>query len=67
MILQHPNAKVIFDPPPSDPREQPVLTDDQIAVLDASEALVRLADSLGTYSRVARILRNVAAIHGEAI
>lgn len=43
------------------------LTEDQMALLDATDALDRLADRLGSYKRVLSVLRTVAAIHGESL
>lgn len=39
--------------------------DEAMQALDAAEALTRLAANLGSYARLARILRNIAYIHGE--
>lgn len=84
----------MFDPPPFDPREQPVLsaeqiraakiahnqeriengyppdlaeplTEDQLAVLDAQEAIQRLAVKLGSYHRLVQITKSIAWMHGE--
>lgn len=72
-ILQHPKAPVMSDPPPPDPREQAVLpryealTPDQMVVLDAQDAIERLADRLGSYRRLMTVVRNLAAIHGERV
>lgn len=68
----------MFDPPPTDPREQPVdmrvsalyapelPTQEQLAVLDGQEALSRLMLTYGA-KRVQRWLRNLAAIYNQEI
>ena len=100
-VYQNPRSPVVFDLPPSDPREQPVcsaediraakiahnqeriaagyapnavvlprfadMTADEMAVLDAADAVERLAGLLGSYRRVYAIVRTIAAIHGEAL
>jgi hypothetical protein len=43
------------------------LTEEQHRTLDAQDAIERLAASLGSYARLARLVRNLAAIHGEDI
>jgi hypothetical protein len=43
------------------------LTEDQIALLDATEVIERLAERLGSYRRVLSVLRTVALIHGEEV
>jgi hypothetical protein len=43
------------------------LTLRQHAVLDAQEAIERLAAQLGSYQDLARLVRNLAAIHGEQV
>ncbi len=73
VILQHTSAPVQFDPPPADPREQAVQpryrpqTEDDWKRLEACEAVVRLADSLGSYSRLMSIVKTMAAIYGEKV
>lgn len=66
VILPHRSAPVTFDPPPTSPWFEE-LTEDQIATLDACDVLERLAERVGSFARVARILRTVATIHGEDI
>ena len=72
-VFQHPRAPVTFNPPIPDGRHQSVepryevLTEDQIRLLDASEAVRILAQQLGSYQRLVTIVRNIAAIHGEEV
>lgn len=71
-IFQHPSSPVTFDPPaePVPAALEPnytLPTADEFRVLDASEALRRLASSVGSYRRLAIILRNVASVYGEDI
>ena len=75
-LFQHRNAPIRWDPigpPLHDPRDPVVkpkyesLDEDAMAVLDASEALERLADRLGGYRRVIGIAKSLAWIHGEAL
>lgn len=40
-------------------------TPDQLVVLDAAEAIKRLAAQLGSYRRLIRITRNLAASEGQ--
>lgn len=57
-----------LDPPLAETRPRfEQLTEDQIALLDAADLIERLADRLGSYSRVHSVLRTVAMIHGEVI
>jgi hypothetical protein len=66
-FLQHPSARVTFDPP-SDPRDPPVLlTDEQHLTLDAQEAIQRLAANLGSYRRLMTLVRNLATLHGQEL
>lgn len=97
IIFAHPKSPVMFDPPPPDPREQPVApaesvvrakiahnfervqagylpdvevespTAAQLEVLDAQEAIERLAGSLGSYKRLLTLVRNIAYVHGEVL
>lgn len=68
LILHHPSHRPALHPAPVEvaPRFEQ-LTEDQIALLDATDLLERLADRLGSYQRVQSVLRTVAMIHGEAI
>lgn len=77
-IIQHPNAPVTFDPPPFDPREQPVTerptafyapemtTAEQWEILAAQDGLYALIRKYGA-RRVMSWIRNLAVIAGQEI
>jgi hypothetical protein len=61
-ILQHPSAQVTFDPPAT----RDWCAEEHVR-LDATEAIERLAESLGSYKRLATMVRNLGHIHGEQV
>ena len=63
VILKHTSHTVIL----ADPRDPPVLPEDRHDVADAMAAIEILAGRLGSYQRLATIVRNLAILHDEQV
>jgi hypothetical protein len=67
IILAHPRSPVVFDPrEPPHPPQYDMPTEEQWQRLEGIDATRRLCEQYG-YARVARWVRNLAALDGRAL